>query len=51
MKALMKIETDAKTELEKIAGEIQAQKGGFITLSDAVNFLIKFYREHQEAKI
>lgn len=49
MKALMKIETDAKTELEKIAGEIQAKQGGFVTLSDAVNFLIKFYREHKEA--
>ena len=49
MKALMKIETDAKTELEKIAGEIQATKGGFVSLSDAVTFLIKFYREHKEA--
>lgn len=46
---MMKIETDAKTELEKIAGEIQAKQAGSVTLSDAVIFLIKFYREHQEA--
>lgn len=45
----MKIETDTKTELEKIAGEIQAKQGGFVTLSDAVNFLIRFYRERKEA--
>jgi hypothetical protein len=45
----VKLETDVKVELEKIAGEIQAKQAGSVTLSDAVIFLIKFYREHQEA--
>jgi len=44
MKVTMKIDQDVKADLEKIAGEIQAAKGGSITLSDAVKHLIKFYR-------
>lgn len=50
MKAMMKIETSTKTELEKVAGEVQAIQGGNVTLSDAVSFLITFYREHKEQK-
>ncbi len=45
----VKIENDLKIELTKIAGEIQMQTGGNVSFSDAVNFLIKFYREHKEA--
>lgn len=45
MKVTMKIDQDVKADLEKIAGEIQAQRGGSITLSDAVKELIKKYRE------
>ena len=44
----MKIDQDVKADLEKIAGEIQATKGGSITLSDAVKSLIKFYREKRD---
>lgn len=47
---MMKVEVSAKTELEKIAGEIQAKQGGNVSLSDAVSFLITFYREHKGAK-
>lgn len=36
----MKIDTDVKADLEKLAGEIQAQKGGNVTLSDAVKTLL-----------
>lgn len=49
MKVTMKIDQEPKAELEKIAGEIQAKQGGSVTLSDAVTFLINFYREHKEA--
>ncbi len=45
----MKIDVDKKTELEKVAGEIQSQRGGFVSLSDAVGFLINFYRKNKEA--
>ncbi|MGD0071378.1 MAG: hypothetical protein ABSB71_07880 [Candidatus Bathyarchaeia archaeon] len=41
----MKIDQDVKADLEKIAGEIQAEKGGSITLSDAVKELIKEHKE------
>lgn len=40
----MKIDQDVKADLEKIAGEIQAVKGGSVTLSDAVKELIVVYR-------
>ena len=40
----MKIDQDVKADLERIAGEIQASKGGSITLSDAVKQLIKEHR-------
>lgn len=46
-KITVKLDTDAKLELEKIAGEIQAKEGGSKTISDAARFLIKFYREHR----
>lgn len=49
MKLSIKIDQDVKTELEKIAGEIQAKRGGSVTISDAGRFLIKFYKEHKEA--
>jgi hypothetical protein len=45
MKVTMKIDRDVKADLEKVAGKIQSQEGGCVTLSDAVKFLIKFYRE------
>ncbi len=46
---MMKIETNTRTELQKIAGEVQSQRGGSISLSEAVDFLIEFYRKHKEA--
>jgi len=49
MKVMMKIEPDTKTSLQKVAGEVQAVQGGTVTLSEAVDFLIKFYHDHKEA--
>jgi hypothetical protein len=49
MKVTMKIDPNVKTELEKVAGEIQFNQGGSVTLSDAIDWLIIFYRKHKEA--
>jgi hypothetical protein len=48
MKVTMKIETDVKADLEKIAGEIQSSEGGNVTLSDAVKKLISFWRANKK---
>ncbi len=45
----MKIDQDVKADLEKAAGEIQAAKGGSVTLSDAVKELLTFWRTHKNA--
>ena len=49
MKVSVKIEDDVKAELFKVAGELQAQKGSQVTISEAIGELIKFYRQHKEA--
>jgi ubiquinone biosynthesis protein UbiJ len=49
MKVMMKVEPDTKTELQKVAGEIQAQQGGSVSLSEAIDFLIAFYHKHKAA--
>jgi hypothetical protein len=45
----VKIDPNVRKNLFMIAGEIRSKTGTNTTLSDAVNFLIKFYREHKEA--
>ena len=45
----VKIDEAIKMELTKIAGEVQSQKGGKVSLSEAIDFLINFYRKHKEA--
>ncbi len=49
-KITVKLDTDVKLDLEKIAGEIQAKEGGSKTISDAGRFLINYYRTHKEAR-
>lgn len=46
---LLKAEATTRTELQKVAGEVQAVRGGNVSLSEAIDFLIQFYREHKEA--
>lgn len=48
MKVMIKAETNTRTELQKIAGEVQAVRGGNVSLSEAIDFLITFYRQHKE---
>jgi hypothetical protein len=44
---MMKIRGSTKTELEKVAGEVQSIQGGNVSLSGAVDFLITFYRDNK----
>ena len=48
MKVMIKAETSTRTELQKIAGEIQSKEGGSVTLSDATKKLIAFYRANKK---
>ena len=45
----IKIDQDVKTDLTKVAGEMQAELGQDVTPSDAIKNLIIFYRKHKEA--
>jgi hypothetical protein len=49
MKVMIKAESTTRTELQKVAGEVQAVRGGSVSLSEAIDFLIQFYREHKGA--
>lgn len=44
----IRIEDKVKTELIKIGGEFQTKLGQPFTMSDTIDMLIKFYREHKE---
>ena len=44
----MKIDQDVKADLERAAGEIQASKGGSVTLSDAVKEILAFWRTNKK---
>lgn len=45
---MIKAESTTRTELQKVAGEVQAVRGGNVSLSEAIDFLIEFYHKHKE---
>ena len=43
----IKIDPNDKTELNKIAGELQTQDGKVRTYEDTIHYLIEFYKQRK----